>query len=69
MDEPANQSAKGSPSTLEDFFDLMLPDARVSSSGKDTASDFSMERSQVLHDTYHLSLKLITVFRLWLPAS
>ena len=56
-DEPANQSTKASPSALGDFLDLIVSDALVSSFGNDTASDFSMERLEVLRDTYHLSLE------------
>ena len=57
MDEPVNQLANGSQSTLGDLLDLMLPDALLSSFGINAPSDFSMERLQVVHGTYHLAIE------------
>ena len=57
MDEPVNQLVNVSQSTLGDFLDLMLPDALLSSFGINAPSDFSMERLQVVHDTYSLAVE------------
>ena len=56
LDQAVNRLANGSQTTIGSFFDLMLPHALLSPFGTDTPSDFSMERLQVVHDTYHLSL-------------